>query len=89
MAKTRTANFEVQIEREDGTLVITGAMTKRDSIQTFRELAPVYNSTQGYIWGQTAYGRRILKNADYIGLCLQDGKLEIYTRTLEDDSAAE
>lgn len=87
MGKTRTANFEVQIETESGSRLITGAMTKREALSKFKELATLMNSTQGYIWAQTAYGRKILKNADYIGLRLTKTGLEIYNGSLDNDSA--
>jgi hypothetical protein len=88
MGHSRTCNLELQIDIGDKLLMV-GAQSKRDAINQFRSLAPLYKATIGYLWAQTAQGRRIIRDTDYLVLELRDNDVIMSGRDVEEDSSNE
>jgi len=67
MGKSILCNFEAQIEKTNGNQIRTGANTLKEAKKWTKARNEEYTG-RVFLWPQTAYGRKIVRNADYMVL---------------------
>src|SRR3989304_2338688 len=86
MGHTRTATFMVQVEMEPDVLALTGANTHREALKVIQDLCAYYGTEKGFIWPQTARGRRILGDILFQEVTINsDGYCNVLNKGVEDE----